>query len=117
MNNMLKRIIIFLIILILIVSIFVLINFFGEKNEIILNGEDIITIYLNEEYIEPGFIGYDKDGNDITNEIIVTNNINNNIEGEYEVVYTLSKTVKKRKVKVINDPLNDITFTSNINFY
>lgn len=74
-----------------------------EKNllEITLAGEEIIYLYRNEEYVEPGFSAKDSKENDITNKVKVESNIDITKSGEYQVKYWVdNNTVKTRKVIV-----------------
>ena len=66
-----------------------------------LMGDNKITIYQGEEYIEPGYRGYDDNNNDLTNKVSVINNIDNNVVGVYKVIYSLKDIVKEREVEVI----------------
>ena len=64
-----------------------------------------MTINLGQAYSEPGYSAFDNCDGDITNKIEITNNINTNIPGNYEVTYKVvdgngNETVKIRKVKV-----------------
>ena len=65
-------------------------------------GENEITIYKGENYIEPGYKGYDDKGTDLTSNVEVTNNINSDVIGTYKVIYSLKNVVKERTVNVIN---------------
>ena len=70
-----------------------------------LVGDNDITIYKGEEYIEPGYRGYDDDGNNLTDKVQVSNNIDINNPGTYKIIYSLESIVKERTIKVINkDP-------------
>lgn len=108
-------IIYFIIGLIVIVSSILIYNFFKENNQIILNGDTNISIYENNNYIEPGFQGLDKNGNDITNQVEVVSNLNVNLIGDYSIEYHLGKTVVKRNIKVLHNDLDDITMSYNGN--
>ena len=66
-----------------------------------LLGDNKITIYEGEEYIEPGFRGYDEDNTELTSSVKVTNNINKDVPGTYKVIYSLNDIVKERIVEVI----------------
>ena len=54
-----------------------------------LIGNKIINLALGSEYSEPGYKAYNNSGNDVSDKVIVTNNINTNKVGEYTVVYSL----------------------------
>ena len=71
---------------------------------IYLRGKNPIHIDQYEAYIEPGYTAKNESGDDITSNVIVTNNIDNTKFGKYVVKYSvtnngISKT-KKRSVIV-----------------
>ncbi len=70
-----------------------------------LVGETTITLYLGDDYVEEGYKGFDEEGNDITGEILVSDNIDINQVGDYKVTYTLGNVTKERNVKVIEKPI------------
>lgn len=102
-------------ILICIISL-ISILFVLSRPVIILYGEKEITISLNTEYKEPGYIAYyfikDK-----TKNVKVKNNVDNTKVGDYKVVYTLNyknkKVSKTRKIHVIDDKKPTITLNGN----
>ena len=67
-----------------------------------LVGNNEITIYKDEEYVEPGYRGYDGNNVDLTNKVEVVNNIKTDYIGTYKVIYSLKNIVKERVVKVVN---------------
>src|SRR5574344_754840 len=73
---------------------------------------DAVTIKLDDEYSEPGYKALDN-GIDITDKVIVSNNINNKRIGDYKVNYKVDgkfkSLTKKRDVKVIDDISPTIT--------
>ena len=101
--------IILIIIIILIIGIIILINTGLFKKEInyflTLEGEELITIYKGNEYVEPGYSGRDSLGNDLTNEVVVSSNIDTSITGDYEVVYTLNDKILTRYISVVDKPI------------
>ena len=54
-----------------------------------LLGDLKVTIYLGEEYQEPGYQAIDKDNNDISNLVSVKSSLNTNILGVYEITYSI----------------------------
>lgn len=106
-----NKVIIGLIIVILVVSGVLVYELTKEKNTIELFGEDSVTVFIGHEYVEAGYYGTDRDGNDITDKVIVTSSVDSSKLGTYEIVYTLGKTVAKRTVNVTNDPHDDIKFS------
>ena len=85
--------IIFGIVIILIIGILALFNINkGSLSDMVvdyyltLEGEELITIYRGDKYVEPGYIGRDNKGNDLTNEVVVSSNINSSIVGDFLLV-------------------------------
>lgn len=100
MNNTQKRILILS--LVCIIALFICV--FGiyqiyHTPKIILNGNETITINLYEKYNEMGAIAYNHDKN-LTKNIEISDNINENIPGEYKVTYKLKNTIVERNVVV-----------------
>ena len=73
-------------------------------NYLELYGDDIITIYENSDYIESGYRAYNSIDEDLTKNVKVISNLNNNIVGEYEITYMLGDIVKTRIVNVVEKP-------------
>ena len=96
--------IIFLIIIILLIS-----KLFNKKQIVYddklyyinLIGDREITLYVGDTFVEPGYTGTDDIGNDLTKEVVISDNIDNNTIGNYKVSYTLGNITKERNVKVI----------------
>lgn len=61
-----------------------------EKPNIILNGDDEITLEYGEEYKEPGFSASDNYDGDITSKVMVKNTINTKKSGTYKITYKVS---------------------------
>ena len=77
-----------------------------EKPAIKLKGKNEITLIQGIEYKEPGYTAEDNYDGDITNEVVVTDNIKDEV-GEYEVIYTVKDSsgntyFTKRKVNRIS---------------
>ena len=70
-----------------------------------LIGNKEVTLYVGDTYNEPGYSGTDDVGNDLTSQVAVSNNINNNIVGNYKVSYTVGNITKERNIKVIEKPV------------
>lgn len=90
-----------------------------DKKEpvITLKGNTEVTIYVKNEYKEPGFTASDNYDGDITDKVVVQNNVDNSKIGSYEIVYKVSdssgnETSVKRVVKVINRPVSSSFYTS-----
>ena len=90
-----------IILLLIIILIVISLTKNSSKYTIKLYGEEKITITLGSNYIEPGYIAYDKNKNDITNQVEVTNNIDTSKVGEYEVLYSVGNINKVRYITII----------------
>lgn len=98
-------IILFLIILIL-ALIFIFISKNNENNniskcEIVLMGEDYMTLYKNDPYNEPGYYYYcngkvERDG-------IKVSKIDTSIIGEQKIIYSKDGYIKTRTINIIKD--------------
>ncbi len=82
----------------------------NKEPEIKLNDEDSIILNIGKEYEEPGFVAIDNYDGDITSKVSVSNNIDVNNLGDYEVVYSVSdssgnKNEVTRKVSVVPKPV------------
>ena len=84
---------------------FLLLLFFGgivlSNNylfpKIDLKGEETITLNYKDKYKESGYTASFL-GNDITNEVSVEGSVNTKKLGNYEITYTISKGILKRKI-------------------
>lgn len=80
------------------------------KLNLSLKGSTVVVIEKGNNYLEPGYVAYDDTGKDLTKEVKVSHNINNNTVGTYQVTYDLAvDSVNKtatRTVKVV-DPKTD----------
>ena len=94
---------------------------------IYLKGKNPIHIDQYEEYVEPGYTAKNESGDDITSNVIVTNNINNTEFGNYVVKYTItnngiSKTKKRtvivddKEKPVITGPSTTVIYNSVDNY-
>lgn len=82
------------------------------KPMINLKGDKEVKVYLNEDYVEPGFIATDNYDGDIAENVTTTNNINKEQKGTYEVIYKVkdssgNECETKRIVKYI-DPFKPL---------
>lgn len=97
-----------------------IINVVDKVNpEITLEGKENITIYLNSEYKEPGYKAIDNYDGDITENVVITNNIDKTKLGEYKVTYRVSDssnnlTEVERTVKVITKPVTNTSYVSTV---
>ena len=65
-----------------------------------LIGEEEITIKKGDKYTDPGVKATDSDGNDMTDEIEIINNVDSNKAGKYSIVYSYGKNIIIRTVIV-----------------
>lgn len=106
---------IFLIIaLLIIISIIVIIFITSNKKDInitylTLKGDETITIYQNSTYSEPGYNAYNKNQENLTNNVKINSNLNTALIGEYQITYTIDNVTKIRNIKVIQKP-KDYTY-------
>ncbi len=87
----------------IIIIIFILIPKNKNKYYLVLKGSENIVIYQNSPYIDEGYDAYDSKGNNYSDNVIVNNNVNTEVVGEYVIDYTFNDIVKTRKVTVISD--------------
>ena len=99
-----KLIIIIALILIFIIVFILLFTNRKVTNYLDLEGEEYITIYQNEDYIEPGYDAYNSKKQKLNSQVEVITNIDTSKIGEYEITYSLGEIKKTRKVKVITKP-------------
>lgn len=80
----------------------------SEAPVINLNGGEVAYVFLNHTFNDEGYNVIDNCDTDLNDKVIVTNNVDTTVAGEYEVSYTVSDTMnnkvtKTRKVIVYND--------------
>ena len=95
----------------LIVLILILILLIPKKEKvelyIELEGSDIVTLYVGEEYKEPGFIVYDSKKHKYDKEVKIETNLDINTPGEYTITYKLQGKEKKRTIIVLEKVSGD----------
>ncbi len=92
----------------------------AEQLRIVLKGEETITLYLGDEYVEYGYEAYDLEDNDLTDQVKVDiSKLNINKVGLYEVKYNLKtnkdKTSAIRLVEVVRSTNNNREFNLTLN--
>lgn len=89
-------------IIILIVIVVSAFSSLGKKEQytLQLQGDERIVIKVGTDYIDPGYIAYDKKNNDVTSQVEVQNYVDTSIVGEYEVLYTIGNVTRVRYVVV-----------------
>ena len=101
-----KKIIIFSGIILLVIIGIILITKNKHNNYFIdLDGEDLIMIYKDSEYVEPGYSARNDKGVDFTDKVVVQDDVNTSVVGDYKVIYTLGDTKVVRYVSVIEKPI------------
>ena len=94
------------IIFIFLILIMVYINSNKAVNYLVLNGDDVVTIYKESNYIETGYEAYNSKGINLNNNVNIKSKLNSSKLGEYEILYSLGNLVKVRTIKVIQKPDN-----------
>lgn len=111
---------------VLIILLILLFNKGNVDDEIInyldLNGELEVSLYQNSDYIEFGYVAYNSKGEDLTNEVEITSDLNTGVIGEYRITYTIGDISKTRKVNVLQRPEEYVyiylkTVNNDINIY
>lgn len=103
----------------MIVLSIVLFNVFNKDVNITLKllGSSEITIPLNDNYQDQGFIAYDQDSKDLSKYVNMKTNLNTNKAGIYNYIYTLNykgiKLYATRIIKVIENVSFDVNVLSN----
>ena len=67
---------------------------------ITLNGFSIVTHQKGNVYIDAGAIAFDFSNVNLTSRIIVNNNINENLEGTYQITYDVSDNAGNQALQV-----------------
>ncbi len=104
-----KKILFIIICLLLILLILIGIKFFFLKSHLILNGDKIIILKLDDEYRELGI----KDESNVK----ITGSVDTKRVGEYKITYELNGKKTIRTVKVIDDIKPVITLNGNTDIY
>lgn len=68
--------------------------------------ESDLTFTVGDEYKEPGYIAVDNYDGDITDKVLVTNNIDKTKEGEYQVTYKVKDSSNNEDEKIRNVKYN-----------
>lgn len=55
-----------------------------------LNGTSSMVLYLNQEYVEPGFVAKNEYGTDISSKVLTTGKVDTSETGIYELTYKLN---------------------------
>ena len=64
-----------------------------------LIGNEVVEISLNDSYTDSGCLAYDKNNNDISNRIVVDNQVNTSVADTYYVIYTIVENNKEKSIR------------------
>lgn len=82
---------------------------------IVLLGDNPMIVYQEDKYVESGFVAKNYLKQNKNSLVKITNDVNTNVIGKYEVVYEINnffkKNIVKRIVNVVENPLEDVKFT------
>jgi len=82
-------------------------NSFNNYN-LVLAGYNNYLIKEGDDYIEPGYHLYDSDGNDLSNLVQISGDVDTSKEGEYVITYKYNNLIKKRIITVVkNDEFDE----------
>ena len=92
------------------------------KPEITLNGSNNIELFINDEYIEPGYEAKDNYDGDITDKVQIDSNLDISKPGEYLISYSVldssnNKTTVTRNIIVRDNPAQQIAVLNYHFFY
>ncbi len=93
-----KRNIIILIVVLALININYLLVFCFLSPSLKLNGEKELTINVNSEYTDAG-VQAKYLGKDVSNDVVLTGEVNSSLEGEYILTYKLNKGIMKKEIK------------------
>lgn len=89
--------------------------------ELTINGNEYYEMFVGEEYVEMGYTAIDEYDGDITSKVVVDNMVDNQVAGEYMVLYTIedaahNKVSKMRIVNVKEKPIEQASKTIYLTF-
>ena len=70
-----------------------------EKPLITLKGDSEINIVINGEYHEQGYTAFDNYDGDLTDKVVVKNNLDITKEGIYEIIYEVTDSSNNKEIK------------------
>ena len=125
MVNQKNKLFIILGCLVLVLLVFLLIfSFVGGSNfTFVLNGQQNMYVFKNENFIDPLFIAFDENGNDLSNKVKVSSDLDTWVVGSYDISYVLdyklSKKTLTRTVVVLENVIGnyDIRLEGDLNTY
>ena len=78
---------------------------------ITLSGDTEISLFVNDNYIEPGYSALDNIDGVITNKVVITGSVNTSLDGIYDISYDVTDSLGNkaitvgRKITVVEAPL------------
>lgn len=109
-NNKKVGIITIVILVIIAIIILLIIKSRSDRNyeeySIFLMGNDSISMYVGDIYVEPGYTAKTDNGKEVTDKVIVTNTVDVDKVGSYDVIYELGNVSVRRKVEVLSKNSN-----------
>lgn len=115
----LKNIVVCLLVLVIVINSYCFIRYMINTHtyNIQLIGGNNVSIYEGGEYIEDGYIAYDIRNKNVSKKVKISDNINPNKVGVYEVKYRINSIWKRneiiRKVEVLENPIDTMKFELN----
>ena len=83
-------------ILVILIALAIYLKFINKNKieipKITLSGKNIITIYQDQEYKEPGYKATDPNDGNITNQVKIKGQVQNGKIGTYELIYTVTNS-------------------------
>ena len=81
----------------------------SDKPTIELYGNQVMTLYLGEEYIEKGFKASDNCDGDLTDKVVVSGNVDTTKEGTYKITYKVkdksgNEDYIERYIDILKEP-------------
>lgn len=71
----------------------------GTSPILTLKGENIISIKLNEEFVDPGYTAIDEEDGDITSKVLKNGIVDTKTKGEYNLLYFIEDSMGNKEYK------------------
>ncbi|MEI3612307.1 immunoglobulin-like domain-containing protein [Pseudogracilibacillus sp. SO30301A] len=71
---------------------------------ITIHGDNPLELEVGQEYVEPGATATDDVDGDVTDSIVISGEVNTDLPGKYEVVYTVTDTAgnEAKEIRIVN---------------
>ena len=83
--------------------------------DIVLLGDNPMIVYQEDKYVESGFVAKNYQNKESNELVVITNDVNPDVIGKYQITYEINNFFKKnkvvREVNVLENPLEDVKFT------